>query len=58
MQTAVRPSCARRSSRTAPHRAVLAASDRVSSHLAISRALWLQLVDELAESADDHDVRR
>jgi hypothetical protein len=58
MQTGVRPSRARRSTHTVPHRAVIAASDRVSSHLAISRALWLQLVDELAGATDDRDVRR
>jgi hypothetical protein len=58
MQTGVRPSCVRRSTRTVAHRAVLVASDRVSSDLAISRALWLQLVDELAEATDDRDVRR
>ncbi len=58
MQLAARPSCARRSTRTAPQRAVIAASDRVSSHLAISRALWFQLVAELTEAADDQDVRR
>ena len=58
IQLGVRPSCARRSIRMVPHRAVPAASDRVSPHLAISRALWLQLVDELVEATDDRDVRR
>ena len=58
MHTGVRPSCARRSTRTVPRRASIAASDRSSSHLAISRALWLQLVDELVEATDDRDVRR
>jgi hypothetical protein len=54
MQLATRPSCAGRSTRTAPQRAVIAASDRVSSHLAISRALWFALVAQLAEATDDH----
>jgi hypothetical protein len=54
VQLTTRASCTRRSARTAPQRGVIAASDRASSHLAVSRALWLQLVAELAEADDDH----